>query len=565
MKDKMQIGSDTVQGLDGSLFLRIVLCLLLLGAPVFTSCGGGGTTAALLPPSGTAVSITISPTAVSVGLSGTQVFTANVTGSSNTAVTWIVREGAAGGSITVAGMYTAPSTEGTYHVVVTSQADSTKSATAAVLVAPISVAITPTAIIVGPAGTHTFTASVKGSSNAAVTWAVQEGAAGGVITSSGSYSAPSTLGTYHVVATSVADTSKSATATVTVVSSGFFTPTGSMGSPRTLHTATLLRNGKVLVAGGGTTLDLGVDLFILATAELFDPVTGAFTPAGRMGVARAGHTATLLQNGKVLIAGGGDLGPTAEIYDPAGDSFTPTGRSIASGLGHTATLLPNGKVLMAGGRSATAEVYDPATGSFTLTGSMGTAREDHTATLLPDGRVLVVGGTYFIQNPDGTFTFVTLTTAEAYDPTTGTFTPTGSMGTARQHHTATLLPDGRVLVVGGGASGGSFSGALATAEIYNPATGSFTPTGSMGTARGLGHDATLLLNGKVLVTGGIGINLFALETAELYDPATGAFTATGTMGTARDDHTQTLLLRNGKVLVTGGRLDGTIATSELYE
>jgi WD40 repeat protein len=334
-----------------------------------------------------------------------------------------------------------------------------------------------------------------------------------------------------------------------------------MGVDRTLHTATLLRDGKVLVAGGSS--GAGMDLFFLANAELFDPVAGAFTPARSMGMARAGHTATLLRNGKVLIAGDGGFGPTAEIYDPAGDSFTPTGSMAFGRLGHTATLLPNGKVLVAGSRSATAEVYDPATGSFTLTGSMGTAREHHTATLLPDGRVLVVGGTYFIQNPDGTFTFVTLATAEVYDPTTGTFTPTGSMGTAREHHTATLLPDGRVLVVGGGASGGSFSGALATAEIYNPATGSFTPTGSMGTARRLGHAATLLLNGKVLVTGGIGKNLFALETAELYDPATGAFTATGTMATAREDHTQTLLL-NGKVLVTGGCPDIT-ATSELYE
>jgi WD40 repeat protein len=187
---------------------------------------------------------------------------------------------------------------------------------------------------------------------------------------------------------------------------------------------------------------------------------------------------------------------------------------------HTATLLQNGKVLIVGGvltstsdPDATAEIYDPATGTFTMTGAMATAREQHTATLLADGRVLIVGGT---TSPPASLTSAWLATgavdlqgtatAEIYDPSTGSFSGTGSMAAARTFHTATLLPNGTVLIAGGGNEN-------STAEIYDPATGSFSVTGGMEVGRS-GHTATLLPNGSVLVAGG---GMFAgLASAELY-------------------------------------------------
>jgi hypothetical protein len=208
---------------------------------------------------------------------------------------------------------------------------------------------------------------------------------------------------------------------------------------------------------------------------------------------------------------------------------------------HTATLLPDGKVLMAGGSQgfsvdfeeagqADAELYDPVAHLFTTTGSMTSPRDWHAATLLLNGKVLMTGG-FGAGRPDRP---PTLSSAEVFDPVTGTFAAAGNMSTVRAVHTATLLPDGKVLIAGGGGSGGfgfpSFDPAFATAEVYDPATNSFTATGAMGTAR-YAHTATPLLNGKVLIAGGFTTvpvtatsSSNALSTAELYDPATGAFT-----------------------------------------
>ncbi len=185
-----------------------------------------------------------------------------------------------------------------------------------------------------------------------------------------------------------------------------------------------------------------------------------------------------------------------------------------------------------------AELYDPASGNWTATGSLNTARSFHTATLLPNGKVLVAAGvTHLIGSSF-------LTSAELYDPASGSWTVTGSLNIARATYTATLLPNGKVLVAGGV----SFSTLTSSAELYDPASGSWTATGSLSTARYV-HTATLLPNGKVLVAAGDGSSF--LTSAELYDPASGSWTATGSLNTARGDHTATLL-PNGKVLVAGG-------------
>jgi hypothetical protein len=330
----------------------------------------------------------------------------------------------------------------------------------------------------------------------------------------------------------------STTSTVSFSVSNWRT-TGSMVTARGSHTATMLDDGTVLIAGGtnGTAL---------SSAELYDPVTGLFSASGTMGEARMQHTATLLPNGKVLVTGGIGTGvfASAELYDPATGLFTATGSMATARANHTATLLPNGKVLVIGGTPnlvtglASAELYDPDTGLFTATGSMTAARTQHSATLLGNGKVLVTGG-------------AVTASAELYDPATEEFTTTGSMTIARTSHTATLLADGKVLVVGG-------LGGLASAELYDPATDLFTATGSMVTevAR-FAHTATLLSNDKVLVAGGTANGATGTASAELYDPITGSFTATGSMATARVLYTATLL-SGSEVLVVGG------AGAELY-
>jgi N-acetylneuraminic acid mutarotase len=266
----------------------------------------------------------------------------------------------------------------------------------------------------------------------------------------------------------------------------------------------------------------------------------------------------------VLVVGASDEDTTeawsgSEIYDPSNGRFSLTGPLIFDRSGQTATLLSDGRVLVAGGRNlsnsagvylSAAEIYDPTTGQFTRTGSMRVARENATATLLPDGRVLFTGGD---QGLSGTYGQGILASAEIYDPVTGKFTLTGSMEAPRLGQSATLLPDGTVLIVGGRSRGGIV---VASAEIYNPATGKFTPTGSMTVPRS-GHTATLLGDGRVLVAGGANDeDIDGLASAELYDPNSGQFAPTGPMTTTHVDD-QATLLRDGRVLITGD-------TSELY-
>lgn len=324
-------------------------------------------------------------------------------------------------------------------------------------------------------------------------------------------------------------------------------PRNNMGSPRVTHTAVVLPDGRALITGGSTQL-LGAPL---ASADLYDPSTNTFSSTGSMSTPRSNHTATLLPNGKVLIAGGASTsGPasTAELYDPATGAFAATGNLNFARQGHSATLLANGTVLIAGGGVLPAEIYDPVAGSFTQTGSMSVQRVQGTATLLSNGKVLFAGGVPAAP----------LATAEVFDPASGTFSQTGSMTSARADHSAVLLNDGTVFIAGG--YDGTVS--LASTEIYNPVTGSFTPSGSLSMGRD-SHTAILLPTGKVLLSGGE--NRGSLSSGELFDPIAGASFMSGILGTLHYPgpgvgHTASLL-NTGQVLITGGTAPAVMSLS----
>lgn len=386
------------------------------------------------------------------------------------------------------------------------------------------------------------------------------------------------------------------TVTAATASAGQWTPTALAIDNRAYHTATRLSDGRVLVVGGW---DLeGPSNAVQYTAEIYDPSTDTFHATGNLNDGRMSHRALLLKDGRVLITGGAGTDGTrvtsSEIYDPQTGTFQSLGSDlITPRIDPFLFNMPDGRVLIAGGYETSktsyinpwghpqewnkplrvSQLFDPAALAVAASGSLVALARDasSSATQLADGRVLLVGG-MVTALPDASYPnwqWVRMATAEMYDPATGQFSPVaGSMAFARSFHQATLLADGKVLITGGDlatiADQQPVENYTASAEVFSPDTQSFAAAAPLLQGRSRGHTMTLLPDGKVLVVGGFKEwNSYTLaEKAELYDPATGQFSQDGTQ--PRSAH-QALLLLNGKVLLVGGRTGNTSLGSLLYE
>lgn len=354
-----------------------------------------------------------------------------------------------------------------------------------------------------------------------------------------------------------------------------FSETGSALEARSQHIAVRLPGGGVLVAGGLDALGARG----LRTAEIYDPGTGTWRAAASMTHERFGHAAVPLPDGRVLVAGGVTRGcalspvsNSAEVYDPAADAWASAGDLGVARASPIAVALADGRVLLAGGGDRCggvfriAAIFDPATGRWSATGNMNVARQAAAGLRLPDGRVLVAGGV------GGSPSFGALASAEIYDPATGAWTLTGAMSVARLSGSVDVsasdglapLPDGRVLAAGGFDS--CFTGCPfvlhRSAEVFNPATGTWAAVGSMVRARS-NHRLSVLSGGQVLVAGGLAAGV-ALSDAEVFDPTSGTFVAVGALGTARYDYTATRLGDGGVLFAQGHGLAGALSSAEIF-
>lgn len=339
-----------------------------------------------------------------------------------------------------------------------------------------------------------------------------------------------------------------------------WTTTGSLHTARSGHTATVLQNGKVLVVGGLIGCKSNCDE--TNSAELYDPATGLWNVVASAHWPRFQHAAVRLTDGRVLVVGG--VGPPSrlvltavEVYDPGTGTWSLTGDLKTGHPEPQATLLADGKVLLTGfGHSFNpdnpSEIYDPVTGHWSFTGKTSFGYGPHTANLLPSGKVLVATGALIFFFP----------TAEVYDPATNNWSMTGSLTTPRTYHAAVSLNTGKVLIAGGLVEGRNV---ISSTELYDPVVGRWQETGKMIVNR-VQHALTVLRNGKVLASGGV-TELFGnqLKNAELYDPATGSWLRTANANLARNKHTASLLA-NGKVLVVGGNDNaGLLDSAELFD
>lgn len=330
---------------------------------------------------------------------------------------------------------------------------------------------------------------------------------------------------------------------------------GNLTTARTWHATAVLRSGKVLVAGGRNPSANPAGFDEIASVEIYDPNTDVWTQAAPLAGARFFATATVITNGKVLVAGGAAFAADArraELYDPSTNSWSVAGVPSGSArVRHTATLLPNGKVMIVGGDirgpSKSVEFYDPVANSWTNAPSLLTARDNHTATVLPNGKVLIIGG------GQG---------AEIFDPTLNTWSAVASPNSGAPFgHTATLLPNGTVLVAGSYSAG-------AAAEIYDPTTNAWSSVGSMAVGRGY-HSGTLMANGKVLIAGGFNnnsANMTWLNSTEIFDPLSGTWSPGPPLNEGRARHSA-VLLASGKVMVAAGEFNssGYLNSTELYD
>lgn len=327
-----------------------------------------------------------------------------------------------------------------------------------------------------------------------------------------------------------------------------------MRAARSVHTATTLPSGQVLIAGGMQDGWASID-----RAELFDPATNTTAELPALGAKRADHTATLLRDGQVLIAGGYDNGylGTMELFDPASRRFRPAGALREPRSGHTATPLPDGRVLFVGGVGTgwtflrTAELYDPATGRSEPAGEMSVTRESHTATLLSDGSVLIVGG-----HTGRRAAMRVHASAERWIPSTRRFQPAGTLVTPRHKHDAVRLADGRVLVVAGADRTDRVY--FATTEVFDPRTGKFSAGPTMAHRRyKIARTSTLLPDGDVLVTSGA-------RVAERLDVRRWTFREVpGTLPEAYR-FAAAALLPDGEVVIAGGYSDANRMTSGVW-
>ncbi len=348
------------------------------------------------------------------------------------------------------------------------------------------------------------------------------------------------------------------TITTPALAAGTFQKTGSMNVARDGHTATLLPNGQVLVAGGNNSTLASNSL---ASAELYNPATGNWTLTGSMTVPRASHQAVLLQNGQVLVAGGSNASGTlasAELYNPSTGTWAATGSMTAARSSFSMTVLQNGQVLAWQGTSA--DLYNPATGAWTATGGPTSSVGGANSALLPNGDVLAIG-----ESLD--------TPSELYDPSTGTWSTTGSTGTTMPNPILPEFSNGEVLATGSFASGVASD---STAALYDPSTGQFTLEAGPCSCRA--YTGARLQTDQVLVVGGA-ISKQAqpypitdtINSAELWSLSTQSWTSTGNLHDSRSGATVTLL-QNGQALVAGGEQSTkqtnnqfvVLASAELY-
>lgn len=328
---------------------------------------------------------------------------------------------------------------------------------------------------------------------------------------------------------------------------GQWSSAGSIAIARGWHTATVLRDGRVLIVGGLTALDTDT-----ASAEIFDPTTNTFSLTGSLNTARHSHSATLLPDGRVLVIAGYGSGAwlsSAEIYDPATGQWSITQPIFAHGVVHTATLLKDGRVLVMAGATRSGspgpddrvEIFDPKTNRWQKAALHENTLGCHTATLLPDGRVLIAGGW---ADP------------AIYDPASDTWQPTGKPAVRRCESQAVPLQDGRVLLTGGYLSQDGENVFISSVEVYDPASNAWQQAAPLAQAR-FNHTATLLPDGRALIVGGWkSVDYYensVLDTAEVYDSKSATWSMLAPLHIGRVAHTATLL-PDGRILVTGGQI-----------